>query len=384
MPRKSIDYSKTIFYKLQPNNTNIQYLYVDFTTNFINKKNAHKKNALDASKMDNQLYKFIYENGGWYNWTMSEITTVNCKNKEDALFRKKQYEKTLYKLDSTSSIDNTDDEFYHDDDISLDMKEEKKYFCKKCAINYFSKSGLWRHQKKCKVKNELVANVNIVSDISREEEKLQSMDTTSLTQLFIDSVKQNQEFQKQMYDLIKDNIGTHNINSHNKTTNNQFNLQFFLNETCKDAMNINEFIDYVKVKIDDFEQFGEIGYPKALGDIIIRNLNELEVHQRPIHCSDLKREVLYIKHDGVWFNDDKREFMKKSIMYIAHKNIKQIPLWQEANPDSKDYHSKTFEKYNKMFRASLGAENDEQKEEYLKKITSIVAKEVVIDKRKKY
>ena len=382
MPRKSIDYSKTIFYKLQANDVNIDYVYVDFTTNFINKKNAHKKNALDFLKMDNQLYKFIYENGGWYSWTMSEIATLNCKNKEDALSKKKQFEKTLCNLNT--STNNKDDNLSQEDDISLHVKQEKKYFCRKCAINYFSKSGLWRHQKKCNVKSELVGNVNILDHISRQEEKHQSMDTTSLTQLFIDSVKQNQEFQKQMYDLIKDNIGTHNINSHNKTTNNQFNLQFFLNETCKDAMNINEFIDYVKVKIDDFEQFGEIGYPKALGDIIVRNLNELEVHQRPIHCSDLKREVLYIKHDGVWFNDDKREFMKKSIMYIAHKNIKQIPLWQEANPDSKDYHSKTFEKYNKMFRASLGAENDEQKEEYLKKITSIVAKEVVIDKKKKY
>lgn len=151
---------------------------------------------------------------------------------------------------------------------------------------------------------------------------------------------------------------------------------------CKDAMNIDEFIDYVRVKTDDFENFGQVGYPRAVSDIIVRNLNELDVRIRPIHCSDLKREVLYIKHDGVWHNDEDRHFMKRSIMYVANKNIKQIPKWQELNPESKNCHTKTFDKYNKLCRASLGAATDEEENEFLKKITSIVAKEVVIDKRK--
>jgi len=257
-----------------------------------------------------------------------------------------------------------------------------------CGQSYETQSGMWKHKKKCTQKSELVNDEKIDKNnnaiMNTETMSIQNIDTANLTQLFLETVKQNQDFQKQMFELFKDNIGTHNINSHNKTTNNQFNLNFFLNETCKDAMNINDFIDYVKVNLDDFENFGRVGYPKALGEIIVRNLNELDVKMRPIHCSDLKRETLHVKHDGVWHSDESREFMKRSIMYIAHKNIKQIPMWQAHNPESKNCQTKTFDRYNKMFRASLGAENEEEKLDFLKKITNIIAKEVVIDKKKKY
>jgi hypothetical protein len=256
---------------------------------------------------------------------------------------------------------------------------EQDYTCI-CGKTYKHSPSLSHHKKTCKliVDNKHVNDTTVITATAHENE--------TITQLFLESIKQNQELQKQMFELLKDNIGGNNntVNSHNNTTNNQFNLNFFLNETCKDAMNINDFIDYVKVKLDDFENFGEVGYPKALSDIIVRNLNELDVKIRPIHCSDVKREVLYIKDNGVWHNDETREFMKRSIMYIAHKNIKQIPTWQNKNPDSKNCHTKTFDRYNKMFRASLGPSNDEEKDDYLRKITTNIAKEVVIDKKKKY
>ena len=261
----------------------------------------------------------------------------------------------------------------------LGFYAEKEYICL-CGKNYKHMPSLSHHKKTCKliVDNKTTNDSTVIAATAHENE--------IITQLFLESIKQNQELQKQMFELLKDNIGGNNntVNSHNNTTNNQFNLNFFLNETCKDAMNINDFIDYVKVKLDDFENFGEVGYPKALSDIIVRNLNELDVKMRPIHCSDVKREVLYIKDNGVWHNDETREFMKRSIMYIAHKNIKQIPTWQNENPDSKNCHTKTFDRYNKMFRASLGPSNDEEKDDYLRKITTNIAKEVVIDKKKKY
>lgn len=330
MPKQNINYSKTIIYKISCKDKNVFFVYIDYTTNFRNKKNFHK-GMTNGCRTDIELYNKIRENGGWENWEMVELYRFHCKDKTEALDKKK-YIELQYKTTNEKSTNKQEDE--------------------------------------CNTNNN--GNHIIVEHFP--------MDTISLTKLFIENVQENREFQKQMFEMIKDNLGTHHINSHNKTNN--FNLQFFLNETCKDAMNITEFIDYVRVKLEDFERFGEIGYSRALGDIIVRNLNELEVHQRPIHCSDLKREVLYIKHDGVWHNDLARDFMKKSIMYIAHKNIKQIPLWLEANPESQDHHSKTFERYNKMFRASLGAENDEEQDAFLKKITSIVAKEVVIDKKK--
>jgi hypothetical protein len=388
MPRKTIDYSNTIFYKIQSNDANIPYVYVDFTTNFINKKNTHKKNANNTSKHNIRLYSTIENNGGWYNWTMSKIAVVNCKNKEEAYSKKEEYEKMYCQEEETTEMDTKMKSIVETNmEESTEEKDcetvgDNKFFCKKCLIHYSSKSGLWRHKKKCQ------SNDNLLIDIMKEN---QTVDTATLTQLVIDSVKQNQEFQKQMFDLmkdnmdlIKDNLGTHHINSHNKTTNNQFNLQFFLNETCKDAMNINDFIDYVKVNLDDFENFGKVGYPKALGEIIVRNLNELDIKIRPIHCTDLKREVLHVKHDGVWHSDDTQKFIKRSITYVANKNIRQRPQWQEENPESKNFLSTTFERYNNICLASLGPATDEQEADFLKKITSTIAREVVIDKKKKY
>ena len=258
-----------------------------------------------------------------------------------------------------------------------------------CELKFKTISGLWKHKKKCKFiqESQLKGGMNDCNSnkiVDKNNISIADMDTPHLTQLFMESIKQNQEFQKQMYDLLKDNLGTHTINSHNKTTNNQFNLNLFLNETCKDAMNINDFIDYVKVNLDDFENFGKVGYPKALSEIIVRNLNELDVKIRPIHCSDLKREVLHVKHDGVWHSDGTQQFIKRSITYVANKNIRQRPLWQDQYPESKNFLTTSFEYYNNICLASLGPATDEEEAHFLKKITSVIAKEVVIDKKKKY
>jgi len=316
MPRKTIDYTKTSIYKITCKDTSVFFEHLDYTSNFRNRKNFHKA-MTNGTRADIELYNIIRQNGGWDNWEMTEIEKINCKSKEEAIEKKKEYEK-------------------------------------------------------------IKSNKNIL-------ESEFSMETENMTKLFLESVKENREFQKQMFDLLKDNIGGNNtINSNNKTMNNQFNLNLFLNETCKDAMNINEFIDYVTVNLDDFENFGKVGYPKALSEIIVRNLNELDIKIRPIHCSDLKREVLHVKHDGVWHSDDSQKFIKKSITYVANKNIRQRPLWQEENPESKNCLTTSFEYYNNICLASLGPATDEQEADFLKKITSSIAKQVVIDKKKKY
>lgn len=448
MPKKEIDYSNTLIYKIYCKNPTIKDLYVGHTTNFIQRKYFHKQCCIMNShhNYNCKLYKRIRETGGWNNWKMEIIEIIDCCDHYDAKIKEQEY---IVLLNATLTNDEPILEKKYEEnetcmytstvvDGSLNKNPNKKgpkraekfnckichficskksswnrhitthkhkiltapnavgllgksadfaiYYCK-CGKSYKHLSSLSFHKQTCKVDLTLDTNRQQVDNkcedtsVVKKSDKYE-FDNATLTKLFLESVKQNTEFQRQMFDLLKDNVGTiHNINSNNKITNN-FNLQIFLNETCKDAMNIDEFIDYVKVKLDDFESFGEIGYPKALGDIIVRNLNELDIHQRPIHCSDLKREVLYIKHDGIWFNDENREFMKKSIMSIAHKNIKQIPLWQEANPDSKNFQSKTFERYTKMFRASLGGQDDDENNTFLKKITSLVAKEVVIDKKK--
>jgi len=287
----------------------------------------------------------------------------------------------------------------------FEQKKTVPVNCNFCDTLYKSRSGLWNHMKKCAVlqknKNDMISKQN--EKCYQEQSQIEPIfyngkDISNLKpeecslDIIMHLIKQNDEFKHIMIDQNKNIVEmmahtqnvTTNINSHNKTMNNQFNLNLFLNETCKDAMNINDFIDYVTVNLDDFENFGKVGYPKALGEIIVRNLNELDVKIRPIHCSDLKREVLHVKHDGVWHSDDSQKFIKRSITYVANKNIRQRPLWQDENPESKNCLTSTYERFNNICLASLGPATDEQEADFLKKITSTIAREVVIDKKKKY
>ena len=240
------------------------------------------------------------------------------------------------------------------------------FTCENCNNIYKSNSGLWYHKQKCTIKQNNI-----------QDKKTEDM---PLVQMFMEIMKQNKELQSQLFELAKEKSSVTNNTCISNTTNNKFNLQIFLNETCKDAMNIQEFIDYVTVQHSDFENFGKMGYVEALTRIFLRNLMELEVHRRPIHCADLKREVLYVKDNDVWVSDVSREKLIRTIKYIANKNVKQIPGWMDKNPDSKNTQTKLHDKYMKMLCFSMGAKTVEEDQEYYKKIIRNVAKEVCIDK----
>jgi hypothetical protein len=190
-------------------------------------------------------------------------------------------------------------------------------------------------------------------------------------------VEQNSE----LLEVIKN--GTHNTShSHNNTNshNKTFNLQFFLNETCKDAMNIMDFVDSIKLQLPDLEKLGEIGYVEGISSIITSNLKALDITQRPIHCTDKKREVLYIKDEDKWEKeDDQKNKLRKAIKRVAGKNQRLIPKFKEAHPDCIKAASRFSDQYNKMIIESMGGSGDndlEKEDKIIKKIT----KEVVIDK----
>jgi hypothetical protein len=231
---------------------------------------------------------------------------------------------------------------------------EKKYVCEFCERMYNDRSGLWRHKKGC-CKKELK---NEITD----------------KELIITLIKQNTE----LIEVVKN--GTHNTShSHNNNNNKTFNLQFFLNETCKDAMNIMEFVDSIKLQLTDLENVGKIGYVNGISDIIIQNLNNLDVTQRPVHCTDKKREVLYVKDENKWEKDEEKINIKKVIKRIADKNIRLIPQFKEKHPDCIKSHSKYTDQYNKIIIESMGGpgDNDEEKED---KIIKNIAKIITINK----
>jgi hypothetical protein len=259
-------------------------------------------------------------------------------------------------------------------DLELKMPKnahiQKNCYNCNCGKKYITQSGLWKHQKKCDGTMHL--------DISDN-------DNDNVTAMLFEVIKSNQELQKQMFDLCKNgtivtnNNNQNNIqhtNSHNKT----FNMQFFLNETCKDAMNISEFIDNIKLQLSDLENIGKLGYVEGISNIIIKNLKALDVEKRPVHCSDVKREIMYVKDEDTWEKEsDEKQKIKRVISSVVSKNLSLLPEFQKKYPDCMKSDSKKSDEYNQIIMETMGggiAVGEKNKEKIIRKI----AKEVIIDK----
>jgi hypothetical protein len=239
------------------------------------------------------------------------------------------------------------------------------YSCN-CGKHYNHKSSYYRHKKTC-VTNE--SNAKLI-----EQDK---------DELIITLLKQNAELIKGQQDMmikLTEN-GINNNHSHNNNNNKTFNLHFFLNETCKDAMNISDFVSNIKLELNDLEHTGRTSYVEGISNIIIKNLNNLEQHLRPLHCSDFKREVLYIKNNDEWLKEtDNKPILTKTIKTIANENIKQINKWVQQYPDCTDSNSKKNDLYLKIVSNSMNGLTKEESNKNINKIISNVAKNVVIDK----
>jgi len=251
-------------------------------------------------------------------------------------------------------------------ETNKEKKEKKEKNACNCGVIYYSRTSLWRHKKTCIVIN------NVESHEQNDEKKDEIIN-------FL--IKENKEFKNLILEIVKKdtmnncNNTTNNTNSHNKA----FNLNFFLNETCKDAMNIMDFVDSIKLQLSDLERVGELGYVEGISKIIVKNLKELDVTQRPVHCTDQKRETMYIKDENKWEKDEERLKLHKVIRKITCKNQNLIPKFKEIYPDYNKYHSKVSDQYNKIIVESMGGpgDNDYEKEE---KIIKNISKEVFIEK----
>ena len=246
-----------------------------------------------------------------------------------------------------------------------------------CGKKYKHASSLWNHQKKC-------PNIQNISDSSNNDFVFDKELVMMIFKQNQEVIKQNSELQTMVMEVVKNGTqntinSNNNTNSHNKT----FNLQFFLNETCKDAMNIMDFVDSIKLQLSDLEKVGNIGYVEGISNIITTNLKALDVTQRPIHCSDVKREVLYVKDENKWEkeNEEKKK-IRKAIKHVAHKNTKLISQFKDKYPDCIKSHSKKSDQYNKLIIEAMGGkgDNDLEKED---KIIKKISKHVIIDKNDK-
>ena len=255
---------------------------------------------------------------------------------------------------------------------SSQHKLSNSFYCEKCDKKYKDRTGLWKHNQKCASNNETENDINKISPESLDKD-----------QLIIMLLKQNAELIKGQQDMFMKVVenGTHN-NNHNTTNshNKSFNLQFFLNETCKDAMNIMDFVDSIKIQLSDLENVGKLGYVDGISNIIAKNLNSLDETKRPVHCTDTKREVMYVKDEDKWEKEeDNKPKIRKLIKHVAHKNTKLLKDYKTKYPGCEKSESKYSDKYDKLIVEAFGGkgDNDDAKED---KIIKNILKEIKIEK----
>jgi len=253
----------------------------------------------------------------------------------------------------------------HSKSTFINQKSPKipNLFVCECGRNYKERSGLWRHKKTC------------------DEEKQDSSEPSD-KELIMMLIKENSDLKTMVLDVcqkiqpLNNTVNSNNVNSNNKT----FNLNVFLNEHCKDAMNITDFVESLKLQLSDLESVGKLGFVNGISNIIVKKLNSLDETKRPIHCTDTKREVLYIKDEDKWEKDNEsNNKIRKVIKKVADKNARLIPKFKEEHPDCIKSVSRYSDQYNKIIVESMGGsgDNDLEKED---KIIRNIAKEVTIDK----
>jgi hypothetical protein len=265
--------------------------------------------------------------------------------------RKSQYQRHL-ETDKHKILQNPTSKKFH---------TEKLYMCG-CGKSYVHSSTLYAHKKKCSFNPEPITNNKKLSELDKDE-------------LIITLLKQNAELIKGQQDMMvkltengitnTNNITNTTTNSHNKA----FNLNFFLNETCKNAMNITDFVDSIKLQLGDLMEVGELGYVEGISKIIVKNLNNLDETVRPVHCTDKKRETMYIKDEGQWTKeDDNKTKLKRAINKVADKNIMLLPRFREKYPEYKNSSSKISDKYDKLVIEVMETADD-KKEKIIKNIS---------------
>ena len=332
--------------------------------NTIEQYNAHILTNIHKKKSSCQIFQ--YDTNGLQN----EENTYVCEKCDYKCFKKYNYDRHL-------STDKHKWIHFGYNVSNFEQKNEQKmpehkYVCD-CGKQYKYSQGLSKHKKIC-VKNIVNSDVknltNIVLEVVKQNQEL--MHQNSETQ------KQNASLTNQLFEICKN--GTNNTMINNNSHNKTFNLNVFLNEQCKDAMNIMDFVDSLKLQLSDLENVGKLGFVEGISNIIVKNLQALDIHKRPVHCSDSKREVMYIKDEDKWEKENEKKLkLRKAIKRIANKNSRLLPEFKKKHPDCGKSESKYSDQYNKLIIEAMGGSGNEDYDNE-NKIIKKIAKEVTINK----
>ena len=287
----------------------------------------------------------------------------NCILCDYECYKKSDYEKHL----STRKHRNTTN------GEKIQQKSRQILECD-CGKVYTHRASLYNHRRSCNAipqhRVEKYSESDVIQTMKDEIDKL--------TSLVIEVTQSNISLHSQMADLYK-NVTLHSagdvINSNNKT----FNLNFFLNEQCKDAMNISEFVDTLNIELSDLEDIGNLGYIEGITKLFVNRLKEIDIYKRPLHCSDSKRDIIYIKDENKWereYDDNVR--LRNAIKTVSFKNVQLVSDWSDAHPDSKSSDSSMNDQYMNLIKETTGGNGDTCENE--SRIIKRIAKEITIGK----
>jgi hypothetical protein len=289
----------------------------------------------------------------------------NCKKCNFISSNKKDYNKHLTTAKHINTTNTTQKPTIQPVDIP-------HHICS-CGRTYKYRASLYNHKKKCNVHiiptendfptiNEPTSDASTILLLLKQNQEFKSLMVEQYTHLQ-ESNQKNQELQQQLVDAVKNNTGsiTNNNNNTTNNNNNQFNLNFFLNDTCKDAMNITDFLSNLDVHIDELEYIGNHGYVNGMTKMIMERLKGMDITKRPIHCTDIKRETMYIKDKDEWSKDtDELTKVRKILNRISMNNYRTIPEWKNAHPECEVVASRTYDFCYSMMESLLGDVEDEQ------------------------
>jgi uncharacterized C2H2 Zn-finger protein len=287
------------------------------------------------------------------------------------------------------------------DQLAFIFDKQIYKYCEKCGNKYHSKSGLWKHRKTCDVVPVSTTQPSPPVAVAPAPSTTTDHDFKTM---MMELLKNNQEFQHKLIEMMSSqqslvvnaaaaasaaataaaanatsSANYTNSNNYNRTTNshnNTFNMQFFLNEQCKDAMNITEFASSIHLKVSDLDDFASMGYVEGMSKLFIDSLRETDVFKRPIHCSDARRETLYVKDDDKWEREGPENTkITNAVRVVEHKNIVLVNEWAKQNPRCENSSTKENTQYINMSRAVLDGDDKN-----IAKVIKKVAKEVVIEK----
>jgi len=310
--------------------------------------------------------------------TLQNSNILICELCDYKCFDKSNYKKHLFTKKHKKMVFEQNKNTIEQNTINNTLDTINNYMCKNCNKIYKNRNGLWYHRKKCNNEGNNNNNKIQCNNNDKNEGKIDMLinEHIDFKNILIELVKSNTELQKQMLEVCKNSNTTINNNNNNSKT---FNMQVFLNEKCKDAMNIMDFVDSMNLQLSDLEELGELGYVEGISRQMIRKLSELDVYKRPIHCSDLKRETIYIRDNGVWEKENiTYDKLRKAIKYVTAKNGYLLEPWRDAHPQCMNTQHPLNDVYVQIMSQAMGGRGEFADSE--NKIIKKVSKVITIDK----